>query len=208
MKKERNRIVNYSINAPSVLAYALTLTQKQKAEFLIDFFRDLTIGKSSNEFTQEVIEEYLNHRIKRQASGQKGGKAKASKTLASAKQNSSKTLASAYHGNGNGNGLNELKDTCSSKLNEQAFLEWYAVYPKKKGKQDALKAWKKIKFNDEVTPAMLIDSVTKQSYTDDWIKDKGQFVPLPATWLNGKRWEDEIIQKEEEEDLPGEWIGS
>ncbi|TBU86819.1 hypothetical protein DNK44_22035 [Pseudomonas dryadis] len=26
----------------------------------------------------------------------------------------------------------------------------------------------------------------------DWLKDNGQFVPLPASWLNGKRWDDEL----------------
>ena len=29
----------------------------------------------------------------------------------------------------------------------------------------------------------------------DWIKDGGQFVPYPATWLNAKGWEDEIPPK-------------
>ncbi|MNH08813.1 hypothetical protein D3C79_682460 [compost metagenome] len=26
----------------------------------------------------------------------------------------------------------------------------------------------------------------------DWTKDGGQFIPHAATWLNGKRWEDEL----------------
>ena len=28
----------------------------------------------------------------------------------------------------------------------------------------------------------------------DWTKDGGQFIPHASTWLNGKRWEDELPQ--------------
>lgn len=28
----------------------------------------------------------------------------------------------------------------------------------------------------------------------DWTKDGGQYIPHAATWLNGKRWEDELPQ--------------
>jgi hypothetical protein len=27
--------------------------------------------------------------------------------------------------------------------------------------------------------------------SQQWTKDGGQFIPMPATWLNGRRWEDE-----------------
>lgn len=33
--------------------------------------------------------------------------------------------------------------------------------------------------------------IAKQSM--QWNKDNGQYIPNPATWLNQKRWEDEII---------------
>lgn len=29
----------------------------------------------------------------------------------------------------------------------------------------------------------------------DWLKDKGQYIPYPTSWLNQKRWEDEITEK-------------
>jgi DNA replication protein DnaC len=31
----------------------------------------------------------------------------------------------------------------------------------------------------------------KQKVSTEWLKDGGQFIPHPATWLNGRRWEDE-----------------
>ena len=31
-----------------------------------------------------------------------------------------------------------------------------------------------------------------QKASFDWQKENGRYIPLPATWLNGKRWEDEL----------------
>ena len=39
---------------------------------------------------------------------------------------------------------------------------------------------------------MLIDAIEKQKQTPDWNKENGKYIPYPATWLNGRRWEDEI----------------
>ena len=34
----------------------------------------------------------------------------------------------------------------------------------------------------------------KQIASDEWKRDGGRFIPHPATWLNGKRWEDEVSE--------------
>ena len=31
-----------------------------------------------------------------------------------------------------------------------------------------------------------------QKQSEQWLKEKGRFVPNPSTWLNGERWEDSI----------------
>ena len=33
-----------------------------------------------------------------------------------------------------------------------------------------------------------------QKQSQQWRKDGGQYIPMPATWLNGRRWEDEAPQ--------------
>ena len=30
-----------------------------------------------------------------------------------------------------------------------------------------------------------------QSHSEQWLKDEGRYIPHPATWINGRRWEDE-----------------
>ena len=68
------------------------------------------------------------------------------------------------------------------------FAEFWSAYPKKTAKGDAEKAWKKHK--PDLAACLAALAVAKQS--SDWIKDGGQFIPHPATWINGKRWEDGV----------------
>ena len=38
----------------------------------------------------------------------------------------------------------------------------------------------------------ILAGIEKQKQSAQWTKDGGQFIPHPATWLNGCRWEDEM----------------
>ena len=40
----------------------------------------------------------------------------------------------------------------------------------------------------------MLKAIEAQKRTPDWFKQEGQFIPYPATWLNGKRWEDCISE--------------
>ncbi|UCV15520.1 helix-turn-helix domain-containing protein [Quatrionicoccus australiensis] len=85
---------------------------------------------------------------------------------------------------------------CSPSASESAddgFATFWAQYPKKVAKPQALKAWKKIKPAGQLL-ASLMAALDKQKASADWLKDGGQFIPHPATWLNGRRWEDEAPQ--------------
>lgn len=70
------------------------------------------------------------------------------------------------------------------------FEEFWKAYPKKKAKEDARKAWAKLK-PDETLGKAIIQAVENAKKTADWKKEKGKYIPYPATYLNGKRWEDE-----------------
>ncbi len=69
------------------------------------------------------------------------------------------------------------------------FATFWISYPKKKDKSKAKKSFLKIKPNDKLLSTILSDIKTRP----DW-KDV-QFVPLPATYLNNARWEDEHDSK-------------
>jgi hypothetical protein len=71
------------------------------------------------------------------------------------------------------------------------FDIFWKLYPKKKSKADAEKAWSKVKLNDEFF-ASIITALSAQCSSQDWTKESGKYVPLAGTWIRGKRWEDEV----------------
>jgi uncharacterized protein YdaU (DUF1376 family) len=75
--------------------------------------------------------------------------------------------------------------------NNQEYIDRFDIfwkqYPRKVAKPNALKFWLKIKPDDVVLKKML-DAINQQGLSSKEI----QFVPHPATWLNAKRWEDEV----------------
>ncbi len=68
------------------------------------------------------------------------------------------------------------------------FGTFWESYPKREGKASAQKAWRKV-LAAEVGPILV--AVDWQARQPNWQKDGGQYIPLPATWLNGRRWDDE-----------------
>ena len=73
----------------------------------------------------------------------------------------------------------------------QNFPEFWSLYPKKKSKGGAQKAWMKIKPDQDLSNR-IIAKVNEGLKSEDWTKDNGKYVPYPATWLNRGGWEDEF----------------
>ena len=79
------------------------------------------------------------------------------------------------------------------------FSAFWAAYPRKVGKAAAEKAFLKV----EAPLQTLLDAVEAQKRSPRWTRDGGQFIPYPATWLNQRRWEDEIAEATPPVELPG-----
>lgn len=75
------------------------------------------------------------------------------------------------------------------------FNQFWAAYPKHIAKQSAVKAFEKLKPDEKLLEAML-KAIARQKESKQWEKDGGAFIPYPATWLNQRRWEDELPQGE------------
>lgn len=75
---------------------------------------------------------------------------------------------------------------------DDLFDRFWASYPRHTAKQAARKAWDRLKLaaNDPRIPAIRA-GLARAKASKEWAKDGGEFIPHPATWLNGKRWEDE-----------------
>lgn len=69
------------------------------------------------------------------------------------------------------------------------FDEFWALYPRKVAKASALKAWKKAATSEAIKDQIMAG--LRQQLLTLREKDR-QFIPHAATWLNGRRWEDEL----------------
>lgn len=113
------------------------------------------------------------------------------------KQTTGKTAANQQHNNNDNNVDNDNNGTMEQYTGDLWFDEFWNSYPKKVGKQDAVKAWKKIK-PDAVLMGKIISGLNAWKGSDQWNKEDGQYIPYPATWLNKRKWEDEVPQKKQD----------
>lgn len=81
----------------------------------------------------------------------------------------------------------------------ERFIQFWKAYPKKLSKGQAEKVWNRIKPSEQLL-ATMIARIEQAKTSEQWRKEKGQFIPHPATWLNAKGWEDEHGDTETEDD--------
>lgn len=87
---------------------------------------------------------------------------------------------------------NEGAETAEKSPVEVRFSEFWSSYPKKVGKQHALKAWSKIRPTAELHEKIM-QAVEAQKRSEQWRRDNGRYIPNPATWLNGGYWDNEEV---------------
>lgn len=75
----------------------------------------------------------------------------------------------------------------------QDFPAFYKAYPKKQGRAVAEKSWGKMALAGQLPPLDdILSTLSKQIEKLRWTKENEQFIPLPSTYINQKRWEDEF----------------
>ena len=80
------------------------------------------------------------------------------------------------------------------------FQAFWTAYPRKDAKEEALKAWGQ---TTDVRPdtAVLVAAIGSQVVTNRWTRGRRKWIPLPASWLRGKRWTDEVDGDPAAEDM-------
>ena len=74
---------------------------------------------------------------------------------------------------------------------DDSFNQIWKIYPKKVSKAAAKKAFQKIKPKKELFNVMK-KAIETHSRSREWATHNGQYIPHLSTWLNNKRWEDEL----------------
>lgn len=95
----------------------------------------------------------------------------------------------------------------SGGLYSDEFEQFWSEYPKRVGKGGAFKLWKKIPATDR--QAILADLPVRRRTHDPWLSDGGKYIPNPTTYLNQRRWEDDIVDDKSQAKAPREvvsWI--
>jgi len=72
---------------------------------------------------------------------------------------------------------------------DDGFDAFWALYPRRVEKKDARKVWLRLKDADKLCVMEALPL-----HVAFWEREKTavKFIPHPATWLNGRRWEDEL----------------
>lgn len=72
-----------------------------------------------------------------------------------------------------------------------AWDRFWAIYPRKVDKAKAIRAWNKLKADRKLMQIMSA-ALKAQRTSEEWRRDNGRAIPYPSTWLNNRRWEDEL----------------
>ena len=74
---------------------------------------------------------------------------------------------------------------------EPAWERFWAMYPRKVDKAKAIRAWNRLKADRKLMQTMSA-ALKAQKASEEWRRDNGRAIPYPSTWLNNRRWEDEV----------------
>lgn len=110
-------------------------------------------------------------------------------------QANGKQMKSKVTVNGNGNGSESEKRETGTRPDgaggiPSGFDRFWEAYPRRVGKQDALKAWGQLNPDDALVD-QIVAGVERWKTCEQWTKDDGKFICYPATFLRGRRWEED-----------------
>lgn len=84
---------------------------------------------------------------------------------------------------------NDQTDIHNGHAWKDGFDKFWAAYPRKKNKGDA-EQWFATHHPAAELVEQMLATIAAFKATDDWQKEKGKWVPLPAKWLDKQCWED------------------
>lgn len=147
-------------------------------------------GLYYNPRVEKEIEKRDNYIQSRSANGSKGGRPP--KNV----QSTQKPYGLAYENHSENENINENKNNIDidNNLYFQQFNIFWEKYPKKLNKEKAHCAFMRIKPSEQLFEQIL-NALEIHKRCKQW-RDK-QYIPYASTWLNGKRWEDEIPLSEQ-----------
>ena len=144
--------------------------------------------KGTNRFTLITVINYAKYQDcesqkgeQRASQGQPEGNLRA--TIEPKKQRNKETIREIH--SSNQDSAEVLNDV------DYWFDEFWKVYPRKQSKKDAKRAFTKACKTEEQYRTIMAG--LRSVIETDWNGKDPKYIPHPATWLNGRRWEDEPL---------------
>lgn len=73
------------------------------------------------------------------------------------------------------------------------FALFWTAYPRKVSKVDALRAWRQVRAEENsALQTLILLRLEEHKAQPQWQKERGQYIPYPASWLRQRRWEDDL----------------
>ena len=89
--------------------------------------------------------------------------------------------------------VNNTKNITTNNIGD--FDSFWTFYPRKAGKEAARRAWAKLR-PDEHIMQLILDNVRERVEKGEWRKDNQSYILHASTYLNQKRWEDEVLDQQ------------
>jgi uncharacterized protein YdaU (DUF1376 family) len=150
---------------------------------LTDFFHKTEKGYCHKRIEQEIAH-YRAKAAKNRVNGQLGGRPRKTQVVddGGAVINPQQSEVNPNHEPQTSN--HSEKILCETSRQADDFSYFWQCYPKKTGKGAALKAWNKLK----PPVKQILAALQWQKVSKPWVEG---FIPLPTTYLNQERWNDE-----------------
>lgn len=168
---------------PARVARLIALPDMEaEVRLVLDEFFDLTDEGWRNGRCDEEIAKFHSKSTKAKAAA---GTRWTAKKDADAMQTHSERTAVAMPTN------NHKPKTNTTPTPSKGFDVFWAAYPRKDAKANAIRAWDKLSPSDELIET-IVTHVKARAQTDKWKEQGGAFVPHAATFINQQRWTDPL----------------
>jgi hypothetical protein len=95
-----------------------------------------------------------------------------------------------------GTGKKETNKKTKDRESSDDFERFWTIYPKKCNKQEAANAWKRLSPSQALVEKIITSVEVTSTQNPQWLRDDGRYIPYPSTYLNGRRWEDQLSHKQ------------
>lgn len=72
---------------------------------------------------------------------------------------------------------------------DDSFDQFWSLYRKKVARDKAKVAWKKVKPSEHEA---IFTDIRRKNTSESWTKSNGDYIPNPTTYINQRRWEDQV----------------